>query len=224
MVIVGKEGSTNDKADADATTAAVSTNKFPKHPSLMAWTDSLDLGFEFGEDMQKKGSALVVMPIQLHSPEPDQSIRIPSVFLPYDAVRGPENEGVSSAYNSKLGIWPKQSMGTKSTLRFQLPKCVLPFQPSKAILRVKIKAPNRLVEIKSGTIQSFVDIGGPQEAMGELTYRITDPNALVLDEKGGLHVRIAVSKLEFGNASGHQDEWEIDFIDLELEGTYSLQK
>ena len=197
------------------------TRDFLKHPKLLAWTDPMELGYEFGDDMQKKGAALVVMPIRLHPPEPNQSIRIPSVFLPYESVRGPKNEGFSVAYDSKLGIWPRQSVDTKTTLRFQLPECVLPFQPSSAKLRVKINAPNRSIDIQSGAVQSLVPQGNAQEAMGELVYRITDPKALTLDENGGLHVRVAVGKPRSGNSATQKDEWKIEFVDLELEGTYS---
>lgn len=215
----------NVETDVDADPSEltkVPATKFPKQPSLMAWADPVDAGFAFGEKMQQKGAALVVMPIQLRRPEAGQRVRIPSVFLPYGPVPGPNDEGVSVAYLPDLGIWPKRSLGTKSTVRFQLPKCVLPFQPTAAKLRIKINAAKRAFNVKTGRVESLVDVGSTDEPLGVLTYRITDPNALALDEDGGLNVRISVGEPETGDTA-EKREWKIDFVDLEIEGTYSPQ-
>ena len=218
--------SATTKADAEAKKSQSGelesgpTRKFPNHPSLLAWADPIDVGFEFSDDLNKKGSALVVMPITLVRPEPHKKLRIPSVFLPYDAVFSPNNEGKSIAYNSQLGTWPKRSLGTKSTLRFQLPECVLPFEPSAARLRIKINAAKRNVDIKTGAIDSLFDVGNTDEALGELTYRIVDPDGLKLDADGGFHVRIAVGEIDLGDGAHQNAQWKIDYVELEIEGKH----
>ena len=195
--------------------------KYPSLPSLLVWADAIDPNFRINQaSPQNQGSALVVLPIQFLRPPAGENIRIPSVFLPYDAVVGPGNEGLSIAYDRRVGTWQNRSIGSKSTIRFQLPKCVLPFEPESANLKIKINAPKRAFDCKSGRLESLVDVGSTIGPTGLLDFTITDPAGLQLDENGGLHVRIVVGELARGNGGLQVVEWKIDYVELQVDGKH----
>jgi hypothetical protein len=198
--------------------------KFPSKPLLLAWADPIDARFELNEDARQTGAAIVVVPIQLDRPEVGQTIRIPSVFLPYQLAQGPGNESLSVAYNNRIGIWQKRRSGSPSTIRFQLPECVLPFEATSARLRIKLNTALRDVEFQSGQVESLIDIGRENSPVGTFDFEITDPSALALDDRGGLYVRIFVGdvQIETKDADGQEilqdNDWKIDYIELQVEG------
>ncbi len=205
----------------------IPTKKFPSQPSLLVWTDPVDFGFEFADNALRKGSALVSIPILFVRPEPNRTIRIPSVFLPYQSVLGPNNEGRSMAFDSRVGTWQKRSRGTASTLRFQLPECVLPFEPTSATIRMKINAAKRKIKIQSGRVDELVEVASTQGATGLLEYSITNPNGLKLDSLGGLHVRLHIGEVisKDGDREIIQDvDWKLDYVELQINGNYTPEQ
>lgn len=200
-------------------------SKFPAQPSLLAWADTVETGFSFNPDARQTGAALLIAPIQFQRPDVGSRVKIPAVFLPYQAVVGHSSGIISIAYNNRIGVWQNVRNRSDSTIRFQLPECVLPFELSQATLRIKINAALRTVSLKSGSFDSMVDIGSEDSPVGTFDYKITDANSLGLDANGGLHVSILVSDIEQDPTKDIDDHsvvqdttWKIDFIELEVEG------
>ena len=145
---------------------------------------------------------------------------IPSTFLAPQAVHGAE--GLSSAFVNRTGTWLPRRSGAPSTLRFQIPQAVLPLDPVRARLRLRINAASRSVDIQTGYTGSLVELTTEMSPVGVYEYNIDNPDALALDDAGGLHVRIVVGDLKARSqiSSGRDEDWKIDFMELQLEGRY----
>ena len=211
--------------------------KYPARPTVFVWADAFDGGFQFGRaNSEQKGAALLAIPLHLRSTPVGTRVKIPAPLLPYNSVPGPNFEGLSTAYANATGLWQKRSRSSASTLRFQLPDSVLPFEPSSAKLTVRMNAALRNVEISTGTIDALQPAEIRNSPVGEFTIELTEPDALTLDANGGLLMRIDVSDVikdenSVDNSNGigntsyfdnvEDDYWRIEYIKLDMEGTVS---
>lgn len=211
----------------DSSVSKVRTTKFPNKPSILVWADPLELGFEFNSEAKQTGDALIVAPIELHRPNPNETIRIPSVFLPYKSVIGGGSDGKSTAFDERTGTWLKRSRGTAVTLRFQLPQSVLPFKASQANLKIKLTAALRSINIKAGNKNALTDVAQINGETGIVECTFKDPSALQIDENGGLHIRLQVgevSSTEQGQKIVQNVDWKIDYVELQLDGKYTPEE
>jgi hypothetical protein len=195
---------------------------YPNGPTMMAWAQPLDMGFVLPD--KPTGSALVTIPIDITRPEPGSSISIPAPFVTFRSVRGTKGAGFSSAFKNSIGLWTSSSSKGTSTLRFQVPKEILPATPERATLKLTITAPSRTVTISSGVLNNLQEITTTSSPVGEVQIPITDATALALDDHGGLHIAIQVSEVEINEDQkgefGTQDQyWRIDFVQLEVKAT-----
>ncbi|MCC6492715.1 MAG: hypothetical protein IT424_06820 [Pirellulales bacterium] len=144
--------------------------------------------------MQTVGEALTAVAISLMPPSPGASFAIPSVFLPFEAVDGPDGTPATSAYSNARRSWV-DGMVTASqiTLRFQTPKSLAPLAIEKATLHVEISAPSRVVTLAGWQGEVATPLQRVTSPVGRLTAAIPDARMLGLDSTGGLRVNINVS-------------------------------
>ena len=66
---------------------------YPQRPTLLAWAEPFDLNFKFPLDVERKGAALIAIPLEFERAPPGTRLRIPAPFLPFQPV------GASGAYD-----------------------------------------------------------------------------------------------------------------------------
>ena len=196
--------------------------KYPEEPTLIVWADPLETGFELADHVNYSGAALVTLPIQWDRPQPGTRVMIPSPFLSYESVAS-KTIGVTTAYDRHSGLWRKSGSGKQALLRFQLPEVVLPMEIESATMTVDISAASRIVNVSMGRSEGLHPVARWESPLGTLPVEVDDPQALQLDDAGGLHVLIDVGQVTFKegdevNITREQENWLIHSLQLELTG------
>ena len=100
--------------------------KYPEKSTLLVWAKPLEMHFSFPDQTKQIGSALLAIPLLIDPTPPDTEVVIPSSFLPYLSVPGPDNLGSLLTFNNQSREWLERKGSVKTWLRFQLPPEVLP--------------------------------------------------------------------------------------------------
>lgn len=198
--------------------------RFPKQPSLLVWSEPIDLGFAFQPETRRAGDALVSIPLVIDRTPPGQRVTIPSACLPFRPVLGPEATSVSAAYNPRTGEWLQLRSPSQCWLRFQLPSQVLPLALDRATVKLNIRAPSRKVEFRAARGDQSVLLESRTSPSGEeeLSLEIADPALLQVDSRGGFLFGVWVGGLEGVPAEDEgQYDWQIETFSLDLSGVTS---
>jgi hypothetical protein len=207
---------------------AIYEQKFPRtgapppEPRLAFWCESAK-GVEAPEKVRFTGSMLVTVPLELERLQPGAQAVIPSPLSPYRGVRMPDQKH-SSAFNNVSGRWAALQFPSDTWLRFQLPAAALPFEPQSAVLRIRIDAPGRPVEIRARTADGSVTLQTWRGPHGEFQKKIADPGLLQLDSEGGILLGIHVgadvllAEAEALATARVGKEWMIESVALEVSG------
>ena len=188
---------------------------YPHVPTLLAWTKPFDMNFTLPPGSERKGAALLAIPLEIERTTPGTRLTIPAPFLPYQPV------GASGVYDAAEHKWLMTNLARQTMLRFQIPRGVLPIRLERAVLSISINAPSRTVEViaRHGTdtflLKSLVS------PIGQLRVESVQADALSLDDTGGLLFGINVGEWNdqdptrgTTNAFG----WSIQSLQLELTG------
>jgi hypothetical protein len=209
------------------------TRVFGREPTLLFWSDPVDSGVDWPEAFERRGSALVSVPVQITRPEPASRFSIPATFVRTTAFAGPR--GVSPIFNTETGQWLTElSNPAETDLIFLVPEAVRSMAITSATVSVKVNAPLRTM-----TFKTVVD-GQPQTVFqqrnptGVVEFEIDDPDALEMHPDGGLVASIEISQ---SDEAVQQDQdngglqapgpapatdnttWQIDYLNVSLEGS-----
>lgn len=187
-------------------------------PTLFAWTNSVDMRFELPENVRQVGSALWTVPLELEPPESGARVVIPSPFVPYRPVKGPSGEGVSPLYNHRTGEWVDSKLDSRTWLRFQIPRGVLPLKLDRARLTLDITAPSRTLQIVGFAGGQNKTVFARTSPIGRIPVDITDPSILELDENGGFRLGILVAASTDASGRKARANWVINSLQLEVAG------
>ncbi len=197
------------------------TKEVFERPVLYAWSDTHQSRFQFPQQ-QQTAAALVSIPIALRRTPADTRVHIPSPFVPYRVVVGPEGEQ-PVAFTNVSRKWIECKFAVTQWLRFQLPETVLPLQISQAELTLSIRAPSRQVELllpRGSDHDVILDLAHP---LGTYRCTLSDPAQLPLDDRGGLVVALRVgedqTEPEQRADQISQTEWLVKEIQMEVTGT-----
>jgi hypothetical protein len=199
---------------------------FPRGPRSQArlafWSDPLP-GFDTAEGVRFAGSVLVSVPLELKQLPPGGVAVIPSPLVPYRAVIIPQQEH-AGAFNNSSRQWTPMQFPSDTWLRFQLPQASLPFEPSSAVLRIRIDAPGRPVEVRALTDGGYEVLQSWQGPHGTVRVNIDEADLLRPDEEGGVLLGVHVGFDEATPGSSGEiarrpgKEWQIDAVALEVSG------
>ncbi len=205
---------------------------FGRQPVLLAWTDTIDSGVSFDDNYQRRGWALVSIPIQLQRVPANSDFKLPATFVRVEA-----HQGTSSVFNPRTGRWLDQmNRPVTEQLDFMVPLELLPCRLKRAELAVKLKAPSRTLEILGFVDGQYVSLYRKANPRGLLKIEIERADVLQLDASGGLRLAIAISdsqdqpELTAGDEEAseatlakpfapNQKTWQIDYVQINLEGT-----
>ncbi len=202
---------------------------FSEEPALVTWTKPLGIGLDFGEGYERVGWSLVTMPLRFEKTPPGTSFKVPPTFVRQGSLLGSLG---STFFNATTGKWLDGLVKPGDVgVRFSVPQSVMPCDLAEARIDLNIKAPGRTVAIKGfvdGEFKKLYEFASP---IGAVQYSITDPNALLLDEEGGLRVMISVSESDeqkaaaaLAKTSGKSEAgplrntWGIESLQVSFEG------
>ncbi len=211
------------------------TQVFGREPTLLFWSDPIDLGVSWPDGFEQRGSALVSVPVQITRPEPGTRFSIPATFIQTAAFAG--TRGVSPIFNTETGQWLTQLNNPAETdLIFQVPEALRSMTISSATVSIKVSAPLRTMTFKTivgGQPQTVFQQRNPT---GVIEFEIDDPNTLEMHPDGGLLARIEITESEaavrqdrdtgsggpetLGRApASDSTTWQIDYVNVSLDGT-----
>ncbi|MCH7686418.1 MAG: hypothetical protein IH899_07020 [Planctomycetes bacterium] len=198
--------------------------KYPEKSTLLAWAKPLDLQFSFPDQTKQVGSALLAIPLSIDPTPPDTEVVIPSSFLPYRAVPGPDSMGSFLTFNNHSREWLERKGSAKTWLRFQMPPEVLPVKLEKATLTVHINGPLEKLEIVGVSEEHVVPIVSRDNPVGTIPFPINTMHLLQPDASGGILLGVFVEvtttpSTQPGEFDGGTNKWKIDYLRLEVSGT-----
>lgn len=164
---------------------------FPQRLTMLAWAEPVNPGIEL-PIKKRTGGALLSIPLVIQRPVDGTAMRIPSLFMRMQSIRGDKGKGYSSAYSNTKGVWNRKTSGGASTMQFSIPPELLPVELSSATFRLNISAPLRKVVLSAGPPGQRVQLDSKNSLVGDFSYQISDPRALTLDQDGGLQVVLDV--------------------------------
>ena len=168
---------------------------FPARPALFAWSHTEEVGFQLPDSFSRSDAAVSSIPIAIGPTPPKTQIQIPATFIRVEVIQG--EHGKSSMFNERTGRWMEAvSSATNTQLRFVLPRSVLPCALNRALLSVKMIAPSRTLTVSYPKGDEFVVLNSVNNPSGVVTIEIDDPDALYLDNGGGLRLGIDISATE----------------------------
>ncbi len=188
-------------------------------PLLYGWSDPLDTGFVFPQTHRRE-STFFSIPLRLQRSPPGTVVRIPSTFVPYRAVVGPDGTP-PAAYANLMHEWIEFKMATTEWLRFQMPATVLPLKLNKASVSINVRAPSRTLEILTLVGDRLVPVTSLRHPIGLYHCTIDQSEQLQLDAEGGLRIAVRVSADESADPKDQmtQAAWRIEQLQLEVTGT-----
>ena len=172
------------------------------------------------------GSALVSIPLLWNRPKPETPIIVPAPFVTMREVTGPDGLVPTGLYDHRKGKWGDRSGAASSWIGFSVPESLLPVEIKSATITFKVLGPIKRLEISTSTGASRRSLKVWEDPVGTLTYDITAPEALKLDAKGRLLLRIdAGATLEpLKPSAGVKDPasyWQFEDVSLQLSGVIS---
>ena len=202
---------------------------FSQEPTLVTWTKPLEIGLEFGEGYERVGWSLVSLPLRFEKTPPGTAFKVPSTFVRQGELLGSLG---SQFYNANTGKWLDGLVKPGEVgVRCSVPQSVVPCDLSNAQIDLTIKAPGRTVAIKGFVDGEFKTLHEFLSPIGPVQYSITDPAALLLDEKGGLRMKISVSESDEQKAAAAiaresanleaeplRNTWGIESLQVSFEG------
>jgi hypothetical protein len=184
--------------------------------TVLGWSELFDQGPQWKESIERRGTALVTMPMTLETPEVGAKILVPYPFIEVKT----SSFGVSSpVFIDAIGRWIMQSSNRAEThLEFRLPSEVLPLNLSEIEIDWDLAVPRRDVKlswIKSGDL-SVHDLVSLKEPSIPWKSVLKDPDLLKEFEDGLMIVRLEVSD---DREVGSSIPWRIKHLRMNVRGT-----
>ena len=151
------------------------------------------------------------------------AFKVPSTFVRQGPLLG---EIGSSFFNVTTGKWLDDLIKPGQVgVRCVVPQSVMPCELAKANIDLVIKAPGRTVSIQGYVDDEFKTLKEFVSPIGSVQFSIVDPQALGLDEKGGVRLRVVVSESnEQIEAIGNEDDDEVSVVQAEpVRNTWGIE-
>ena len=197
---------------------------YPEQPQFLFWTTPQEHGIRLGSQMRQIGASLVAVPLVLTRPEPGSEILVPSPFVAYRAVPGPDGTAATGLYDNRRRQWLERSRPSWTWLEFKVPPLLLPFEPTRARMVVEVTGPVKRLEIAAFRDGQAVPLATRRNPVGTIMAELTDREHLALAADGTVRLRITgggeVSSeiVDQPSAAGRTSYWHIDSLRMELRG------
>lgn len=166
----------------------------PVFPALMVWTSPWEAGTSFLHGTDTVGSALVSIPLRWERPPVGTHVSVPSPFLPFREVHGPDGLRPSGLYDARHSRWVERSGAIAGWLAFAVPEELLPVEVKSANVAFKVLGPLERLELSTFVDGQRQSLKTWETPVGTLTHEIVDPQMLKLDSRGRLLLRVEVGR------------------------------
>ena len=202
--VLSDEQQRRNRILAEMLTPVVGTTH-TQEPILLVWTKPWEVGLSVAEAKDCVGSALVSIPIRWERPPEGSNITIPAPFLSFREVEGPDKLAPSGLYDYRTSRWSERSGPAAGWLGFTIPNGLLPLTIKSATMTFKVLGPIGRLEISTVENLRRKSLKVWDAPVGTLTYQITDPQALKLDSRGRLLLRIDAGQRPSNDFAGPVD-------------------
>ena len=195
------------------------TRRVPPLRTLYFWTKLWPQSPSWNTDLERRGAALVAVPIELATPDVGSDVLIPYPLIKIEAQEG--NIAVSNIFKYRTGYWAGEaSMETKADLAFVLPQEVVPLAASAINIDWDIEAPKRTVKLIWSANDSPVMLVELTSPSIPWTGTIDDPRVMQDLSDGRLNLRIEVTNgdgLENSSQNSYVS-WRIKHLRISVSG------
>ncbi|MFN9987429.1 MAG: hypothetical protein ACK52S_17920 [Pirellula sp.] len=161
--------------------------------TLFGWTEAFSRGGEWNPSLEKRGIALVSIPLALATPKAGSEVFVPYTMID---VRSADVGSSSPIYLEGIGRWVNQSSNkSEAFLEFILPSQVTPMDVASIEIDFDVQAPRRMVRLSSVGIEDAppIEIASLNEPSIPYKATIEDPRILQAFQDGTLIVKIEIS-------------------------------
>jgi hypothetical protein len=185
--------------------------------TLCGWTDLWTQAPQWNVDIERRGTALVTMPVRLATPDVGAQVRIP---YPLIQIEHAFIKNASSIFQKNTGKFISEAtLATEAEFAFILPPEAVPLEAQSLTIDWDVKAPSRKVRLlcvcEDGPVE-LVALNAPS-----IPWKSTIDDARVLKElrDGRLVLRIEISGGEdLENAKSSFISWRIKHLRLNVDG------
>lgn len=193
-------------------------------PTLFFWTNPWKTALQFDEKSRQTGAALVTLPVKLNRPPAETEITIPAPLLAYRETIGPDGGVPTGFFNSHKLVWERKHQPASSWLQFQVPPSLLPIEPQRARVVIRVDGPVGKLSIDGARGEEIVPVKTWVDPVGTLELTIDDARQLSLTDDGRLLIRVSggdPDRPELTHSSSDGVErvsyWKIESLSLELQ-------
>ncbi len=196
--------------------AGASNRRQPVSHSLLGWSEIYSSAPQWDRELQKRGAALVSMPLRLEPPKVGQEIRIPHSLI---EIRPPDS-GSTSIYNAAAASWVEESnLDTNAGVVFQLPSEAIPLEATQIEIDLDIRAPKRNVRLYWSNGEQSIDIVSLKEPSLPWSATITEPLMLADLRDGKLQLVVEVKDTRDASQSqGAFISWQLKHLRVSVYG------
>ena len=194
-------------------------NQEPQIPlrTLCGWTDLWSQAPKWSIDIERRGTALVNLPIRLAIPEVGTPVRIP---YPLIKIEHASVKNASSVFQKDLGKFISEAtLATNAEFAFVLPPEAVPIEAKLLAIDWDIKAPSRNVRLSCVCSDGTVELANLNAPSIPWVSKIVDPRVLKELRGGRIVLRIEISggeEVESGQNSFIS--WRIKHLRLNVDG------
>ncbi len=169
-------------------------NPFGSDPSILFWTDPMDVRMEVAERFQHRGTALACLPVLIDRPPSGTSYQIPATFIGVDTYIG--SRGFSAVFQPRSGKWSQMSKSAETELVCRFPRSLAPMRLDRLGLQIKINAPSRSLVVKAKVDGQPTEVFRRANPSGTIDVTIDRADALELNEDGTWWMSIGVTETD----------------------------
>jgi hypothetical protein len=185
--------------------------------TLCGWTDLWPQAPQWNVDMERRGTAIVNLPVRLATPAVGTEVRIPYSLI---KIEHATVKSASSIFKQDTGKFISEAtLATEADFAFVLPPEAVPLEPKSLTIDWDIKAPSRKVRLSCICGDSPVELVTLQSPSIPWKSTINDPRVLKELTDGRLVLRIEISGgEELESAQSSFVSWQIKHLRLNVDG------
>jgi hypothetical protein len=167
-------------------------------PTLLGFGGQPFPGVAVPQDVQRRDTLLLSVPIEFVPPAVGTTMTIPSAFIPFEVVRRPAISLGLFPYQTTLHKWMANISGPQPTLQllqFALPRSLLPMKLTDVTFDMTLRAPDRdvtLIRLDQSTPTTLVSVHAP---LGLVEAKMTGADCPAIDAAGHITLGFSVSAL-----------------------------
>ena len=183
--------------------------------TLFGWADAFSSGGDWDPSLEKRGIALVSIPLSISTPKAGTEVFVPYTMID---VRSADVGSSSPIYLEGIGRWVNQSSNkSEAFLEFTLPSQVTPMEVSAIAIDFDVQAPRRTVKLSSFRAEGAAPIEIANLTEPSIPYKSTIEDTRMLRDfqDGTLILRIEISDDREPDSS---IPWRIKHLRLSVRG------